>query len=345
MLLICDNAMVCMRIAMCGGPFNEMPSDHIRRFMSAYESGAFGNVPQIKGEFDHVIVAGMGGSGIIGSAVVDMTRNLSGTPVDVLRANRLPAYASDGALIIVISYSGNTREMIDLYKDCKDRGCNVIAVTSGGKLADMVEADANPLIRVKGGFTPRSDIGIVIGYVASIIDKNCGTSFLKGYVDAMSSAIPYSDALADTSDLENEAMRIAHRLTSRIPFIYSMDGMSCVANRWKCQINENAKIPAACGMFPEFNHNSLEGWCGNVSNILIPIFLGPHDRFVDSAASIMEEKGNPMMFIDIPGDSEIEMLVNGIILGDYVSLYLADLMKRDASPVPAITEFKKRTSL
>ena len=326
------------------GPFNEMPSDHIRRFISAYESGTFDNVPCMEKDYDHVIIAGMGGSGIIGSAVADITRNLSGTPVDVLRANRLPAYASNGALIIVVSYSGNTREMIDLYRDCRTKGCSVIAVTSGGRLADMAEADGNPLIRIRGGFTPRSDIGIVIGYVASIIDKNCGTSFMKGYVDAMSSAISYSDALADTCNPENEAMRIAHLLTSRIPFIYSMDGMSCVANRWKCQINENAKIPAACGTFPEFNHNSLEGWCGNVSNIPIPIFIGPHDKFVDSAASIMEESGNPMVFIDIPGDSEVDRLVNGIILGDYVSLYLADLMKRDASPVPAITEFKRRTS-
>ena len=48
------------------GPFNEMPLDHIRRFLKAYDSGVFDKVPALGQKYSYVIVAGMGGSGVVG---------------------------------------------------------------------------------------------------------------------------------------------------------------------------------------------------------------------------------------------------------------------------------------
>jgi glucose/mannose-6-phosphate isomerase len=114
------------------GPFIEMPLDHIRRFLRAHDSGVFDGVPVLERKYDHVIVAGMGGSGVVGSAIVDLARNVAKVPVDVLRANRLPAFTSDRTLTIVISYSGNTREMLELYDECVSKGCRMIVITTGG---------------------------------------------------------------------------------------------------------------------------------------------------------------------------------------------------------------------
>ena len=35
-----------------------------------------------------------------------------------------------------------------------------------------------------------------------------------------------------------------------------------MAYRWKCQINENAEIPAFASKLPEHDHNEFVGWAG-----------------------------------------------------------------------------------
>ena len=326
------------------GPFNEMPLDHIRRFLRAYDSGVFNDVPVLGRKYSHVIVAGMGGSGVVGSAIVDLAKSVTKVPVDVLRANRLPAFPSDETLVIVISYSGNTREMLELYTECISRGCRIIVITTGGKLGERAKADGKQVILLDGGFTPRSDIGFAIGYAASVIDMNCGTQIMDTFVSGLRAAEPFAESLSHSDDPDNLAKSIATRVVSKTPFIYADDSLACVVNRWKCQINENSKIPAACNTFPEFNHNSLEGWGGNSHNSLIPIFLGATNRYIDAALEILKEKGNPFLMVEIPGESDAEIMLNGVVLGDYVSLYLAQMLGVNDSPVYSITEYKKRTA-
>ncbi len=326
-----------------GGPFNEPPLEHLRRFLRAYDSDVFSNVPVLGKKYDHVILGGMGGSGVIGSIIFDFAKRVVDVPVNFIRTNRLPAHTSENTLALVISYSGNTREMLELYDQCIQRGCRMIIITTGGKLAECAEKDGKCMIRVEGGHTPRSDIAFAIGYVASIIDQNCGTSILDSFASAVRASESFADTLSDPEAPDNVAWDIAMKISSKTPFIYSNDDMACVVNRWKCQINENAKIPAASGTFPEFNHNSLEGWGGNTYNGLIPLFIGDSDPYIDAALDLLEEKGNPFLRIEVPGSSETERIVSGMILGDYVSLYLAQILGVNDSPVYSITEFKKRT--
>lgn len=326
------------------GPRNEMPFEHLRRFLGAYDDGLFNNIPSYKGEFNSVVIAGMGGSGIIGYTVSDFYKNVSEVPVEFLRANRPPAYISEGVLAFIISYSGNTREMLNFYTECQKRNCHVIVITAGGKLERMAKNDGVPMIKLDGGFTPRSDILFAIGHSVAIIDAYCGTHMMDLFVSAVRSAIPYAAILADTSDPHNQAMALAKKLSDKIPFIYGSESFGSLVNRWKCQINENAKIPAACGTFPEFNHNSLEGWYGNPYKSIIPLFLGETDQFIDIAADIMASKNNSFIMVPIPGESHQETIINGMVLGDYVSLYLADILSVDASPVYAIKQFKDRTA-
>ena len=326
------------------GPFNEMPLDHIRRFLRAYDSGVFDKVPALGQKYSYVVVAGMGGSGVVGSAIVDLAKNVAKVPIDVLRANRLPAFTTDDTLALIISYSGDTREMLELYDECVSRGCRIIVITTGGRLGERAKADGKLVILLDGGFTPRSDIGFAIGYAASVIDMNCGTHIMDMFVSGLRAAEPYAEKLSRSDDPDNLARSIATRVVSKTPFIYADDSLACVVNRWKCQINENSKIPAACNTFPEFNHNSLEGWGGNSHNSLIPIFLGATNQYIDVALGILKEKGNPFLMVEIPGESDAEVMLNGVVLGDYVSLYLAQMLGVNDSPVYSIAEYKKRTA-
>ncbi len=108
----------------------ERPSVNLKRVL---ESEATKKHPIFR-KYNEIIIGGMGGSGIVGAIATDLYTKLSPIPIVLLRVQTLPAWANKNTLVIVTSYSGNTAEMLSLYNDAKERGCGVVAVTSGGKL-------------------------------------------------------------------------------------------------------------------------------------------------------------------------------------------------------------------
>ena len=54
-----------------------------------------------------------------------------------------------------------------------------------------------------------------------------------------------------------------------MPVVAGSELTEAVAYRWKCQFNENAKLPSFSSALPELDHNELVGWKASPS-------LGPH---------------------------------------------------------------------
>ena len=317
----------------------ENPSINLKRVV---ESESATNHPIFR-KYNEIIIGGMGGSGIVGTIAADLFSSLSPIPIVLLRVQTLPAWANKNTLVIVISYSGNTAEMLSLYNDAKDRGCGVVAVTSGGKLSQAVEKDGGDCITINGGFMPRSDINTPLAHILSVIDCQVGTNLHSEFIDTLKKMIPYAEELE--SKEMNYAKEIALRLSSGTPFFYTSESTQCVASRWRAQFNENSKKVAGDGVFPEFDHNELEGWANDKSKTNIPVFIrtkadGDTAKYMDACAETIKKWGVQPYIVNIEGNTLMESIMYGIILGDYVSLYVAELTGTDPNPVEAITEFK-----
>ena len=59
---------------------------------------------------------------------------------------------------------------------------------------------------------------------------------------------------------DGEAKALARRLHGTIPVIAGAELAAAAAYRWKCQINENAGLPAFASVLPELDHNEVVGW-------------------------------------------------------------------------------------
>ena len=57
-----------------------------------------------------------------------------------------------------------------------------------------------------------------------------------------------------------KSKKIAQTINGKLPCIYSSRIMGCIAYRWRCQIEENAKQMAFHHLLPEMNHNEIVGW-------------------------------------------------------------------------------------
>src|ERR1019366_3753847 len=109
-----------------------------------------------------VVVAGMGGSASGGDFVKALFDHEASIPLIVNRDYGLPAYIGVGDIVFCASYSGDTEETLSAYADAKKAGAKIIAVTSGGKLKEIAEADGHSVYTVPGGQPPRTALGYML---------------------------------------------------------------------------------------------------------------------------------------------------------------------------------------
>jgi glucose/mannose-6-phosphate isomerase len=310
---------------------------------------AIKNKLSLEGEVETVCVCGMGGSAIGGDILADYASRFAPIPFIVARGVDLPRFVGKKTLAIMVSYSGETWETLALFEKALQRGAQVVSVTSGGELARRSQSEKVPLISVPGGQQPRSALGYLLGASAVAFDA-VGVApvvqDLKGCIRALNEF--KEDILPTIPTHHNLAKKIANQLHQRIPVIYASRSIRSVALRWQTQINENAKMMAFCGEYPEMNHNQMVGWAEDGSDHeLLPVFL--LDSSQDDLSKktmitmklIKERKINPVS-VKLAGRTVLETSLKGIMLGDFVSYYLAALKNIDPTPVASIIELKKR---
>jgi glucose/mannose-6-phosphate isomerase len=156
----------------------------------------------------------------------------------------------------------------------------------------------------------------------------------------------------NTHRVQNLAKDIASRLHNKLPVVYGAGFLSGVARRWKTQLNENSKTLSFWEELPEAGHNSVEAFRlhqtvgGQVSVILLhSYFLPPPttERF-QLVEELLVREGIPYRQLDGAGTSPLSHLLSTVLLGDYVSYYLAMLNGVDPSPLPIIEGLKQRLS-
>ena len=148
----------------------------------------------------------------------------------------------------------------------------------------------------------------------------------------------------------NPAKRLAGRLHGRLPVVYGAGILTEAAHRWKTQINENGKAWAFYEVFPELNHNATVGYQFPpelVSRIKVVLLRSPSfNRRVklryEVTCELLDRAGIVHEFVDSEGSSLLSQMMSLVMVGDYVSYYLAILYRVDPSPVEVINYLKER---
>lgn len=309
------------------------------------------DLPDAEG-IGEIVVLGMGGSAIGGDFLKELLQNALGMPVTVHRGYCPPSYHTSRTLVFAVSYSGNTEETLTALDHLVYLGCRVVAITSGGVLLQKAEGFRWPVIRVPGGMQPRAALPWLSLPMALLLER---MGVLQGFSRVLEEAISkLRERAAKWGRLQptgsNFAKQLALRLHGKIPVIYGMEGpMSVAAYRWKCQINENSKQPAFCHVLPEMNHNEIVGWelSGELARRAEVVFLLDEEesprtvqRMKITSELIKDDVGG-VSFIHVSGASRTEKLLSSILLGDFVSVYLALLNGQDPTPVERISRLKQ----
>jgi glucose/mannose-6-phosphate isomerase len=298
------------------------------------------------GGFDSVAVAGMGGSGIGARIVQGLLFHNCRIPVQVCNDYDIPAAVTAKTLFVAVSYSGNTEETLSAYAQARKRGCRIIVITSGGELAQSAAKAGYPVIAVPVGMPPRAALGHLFSTLLVSMER-------LGACESQKRGLEEAARLMRNrrGSWLVKARTIAKHLDGRLPIIYSTSRMlDAVADRWRCQLNENAGVLCHTNLFPEHNHNEIVGM-GRPEhpgrNVVVIALLDrethPRTRYrLESVLDITEEAYKVAMRQESEGRTRLARLFSLVMLGDLVSVELARFGGKDAMEINRIDELKRR---
>ncbi len=306
-----------------------------------------------KAAVEHVVVLGMGGSGVAGDLVRAAAGPFMSVPVVTVKGYELPAFVGDGSLVFAISCSGNTEETIEAATEAAMQGAKIVAITQGGELAKLAAGWGAPVISVPDIPQPRAALGAMAIPPLVVLEDIGLFPGATQWIDlAVAQLQRRRDALVRP---DNEAQQIARRIGRTMPLMHGGGAVgSTAAQRWKTQINENANAPAFWAAQPELCHNEIQGWGqhGDVTRQVLTLVALRHDsehpqimRRFDLTADYMREVVAGIEEVRAEGDGDLAQLLDLILFGDFVSLYLAFQEGIDPGPVPTLVELKERLKL
>ncbi len=301
-----------------------------------------------------IVVAGMGGSAIGGSLVQALAAPECPLPITVVRDYTLPAFVrGPETLVIASSFSGNTEETLAAFDEAHARGARLIAQTGGGKLAERARAygaTVVPLPMPSPAPQPRAVVGYSFVALAGVL---CGLGFMadkdadvREAVEAVRARQPELQAASPA--VRNPAKRLAGQLVGRIPAVYGADLLAPVAQRWKGQMNENAKTWSEYDVLPELNHNAVVGimfppeLMTRVAVVMLTssLYHPRIQRRFDVTRQLLMQQGILIEVVKARGTSRLAQMLTTLHYGDYVSYYLAMANQVDPTPVPPIDYLK-----
>jgi glucose/mannose-6-phosphate isomerase len=293
-------------------------------------------------------IVGMGGSGVGGTLARAALRARLRRPLELVREATLPAWVDADATVLCSSYSGSTEETLLAYEAAGAAGAERVASTSGGELAARARRDGVPVIPLPGGFQPRAAVGysfVVALEVAAAV--GAAPSVRREVEGAAALARDLAAEWGPDGAEDGPAKTIARALHETVPVIAGAGQAAAAAYRWKCQLNENAKVPAFAAELPEAGHNEIVGWAQAAAFApFAAIFLedpSAGERGALRVALMEDIVGGQASFVArvAPrGDSPVEQLVSHVLLGDLVSLYLAVLRGADPIDIAPIDRLK-----
>jgi glucose/mannose-6-phosphate isomerase len=298
----------------------------------------------------NVLVLGTGAAGWVGDLVAAVAGPFMPVPLMVHKGFEPPSFVDPTTLVIAISASGNSPEVVASAVTAVEAGGRLFAVTSGGRLGALADATESPTVFLPAATStppvpPRARIGALAIPVLKALDDlgmyPGGRDWIAAAIDQL---VTRRDELrADASSAQD----LAHRLHGTIPLVYGGGLLGGVAAaRWKAQVNQTAKAPAFAGELPEVVHGELAGWGqhGDITRQLLSLVLLRHEdeppEVVEQFAQVdtwTAEVVTDIHTVPAAGEGALAQLLDLCFQGDVVSLHLAQLAGIDPGPTPVIT--------
>lgn len=288
-----------------------------------------------------ILVAGMGGSHLQADFINSVFANCLLKPVIIVSDYILPNWVNKDTLVIAVSYSGNTEEVLSIAKQVELKKVPLMVVTAGGNLATVrspkiiFNTDLNPSKQ------PRYGTGYLIGIQLGILKQIQAIDFAWADLD---------DVLAklDLVRLAVLGKAQAKKLAQKQIFLISAEHLTGLAIIFRNQIHETAKQLAFNYNIPELNHHLLESLSFPKLVIRNSLFVFYESRFYSKriqqrmslTEKIVSKQGAQTIVVKNLNKNILLESLTIWLINSYVSYYLAEINKQNPTAIPWVDYFK-----
>ncbi len=279
-----------------------------------------------------VVLAGMGGSGSACSLISDWLWPVFDLPVIVVKDFHLPKCVNQQSLVIIVSYSGDTKEVLSLLSEAVDLKCSITTVSAGGVLEKRSKELGVPHNRVERLVVPRASVPGMLFVPLRILSE---LGLVKGFEkEAEESIVAMEKTLAEVSPAvrfqRNPAKKAAMSLSRFRPVVYSSTLHASAAYHFKDSMNEDAKIAVQVELLPELFHNEIETWVEKTDRMLMLLRHTGEGQEIEKRirkmTSLVQARGTKVVEVWCQ-EGLLASLVRWTLFLDMVSIYVAVLKK------------------
>lgn len=305
-------------------------------------------------EVTNVVVAGMGGS-ILGTHIIQtLFKDELQVPITIAPDYTVPHFVNSKTLVIASSYSGTTEETIAAVKDAHAKGALIAGITSGGPLAEYLQANNFSALIFTPTYNPCNSPRMALGYsIFGQMALFAQAGLLKvtqAEYEEVLETIAHSHLLMSVAvpQSENLAKLLAFEFIDRIPVITASEHLEGVAHVFANQLNENSKTFAEYRVIPEINHHLMEGLQFPAATDGVLYFLTiqselygkSNQKRMSLTEQVLEENHIEFKNYTLQSTSRLAQVFEFLLLSSYTSFYLAMLHGQNPRPNPWVDWFK-----
>ena len=295
-------------------------------------------------DVDHIVFAGMGGSGTIGD-IISSILSKTNIHVNVVKGYLLPKTVDSNTLVVATSISGNTDEVLSILKNSENSKAKFISFSSDGNLEKISIENNIKHVKISQSHSPRASLPSFLYSILNVLENVIPIK--KNDIVESISKLEKTQKLISSSNLneKNPSLSLANWIKN-IPIISYPLGLHAAAIRFKNSLQENAKVHAISEDVIEACHNGIVAWENKTS--VQPILIQGHDDYIKTKErwKIFKEflQSRQIDFKEVNSDEGniLSKIMYLIYLLDYSTIYHAIESKIDPTPVKSIEFIKKR---
>ena len=293
---------------------------------------------------DHVIFAGMGGSGSIGD-IIGSILSKEDIHVTNVKGYLLPKTVDSKTLVIGTSVSGNTSEILAILREAKKTNSKVVGFSSGGLFEKYCKENKIFFQNISMIHSPRASFTNFLYAILNILEPvlPIKKSDIQESIKSLNKT--KENIFSGNLTHENGALELA-KFARDIVCIYSPGGLKAAAIRYKNCLQENAKTHAIVEDVIESCHNGIVAW--EKKSSVRPILIKGKDDHVKTSERInilkeyFENKKINYKIVNSVEGNILSKIMNLTYLFDYSTIYTSVLNNIDPTPVNSIDFVKSK---
>jgi len=306
----------------------------------------------------NILFVGMGGSNLPAHLIQSLAPFILHHSFEIVANYRLPQYADKNTLVVLVSYSGNTEEVLSCAQDALEHKSLVVVITTGGKLKEFSHLHHWPVMvldqKLNPSSVPRFGLGLLLGASLGLMVRLNPAAF--HYIDpkqitrTLERTLDFVRRENDTG--VNPAKSLALKNKGQAITIISANHLIGSAKVGLNFINETAKTYANSFSIPDLNHHLLEG-------LAFPLSLKDNTRFLllnsniypraiqnrfQITKEILLKQQYQLTMISPEATDPVAQVFESLVFLSMFSYYLSIVNKQDPSTNPWVDHFKKQLS-